>query len=473
MSNRNVLNRIASNWERDAKAEAAFDYFYLYDEVNNILSGDKNFVIGRKGSGKTSICQHIINISRFDVFVQKLSFKQFPFNVVYPLTNSEYRAPNQYISIWKYLIYCYICRSMSRNENISVDVRSKISRAFPAQKIENLAKDVKQWTATSFGAQVLGCGFSVGGDIIGQSNLSWIDLVSILEEFILENIDGSDYYIVFDELDEDYHTAEDPLYLPLLTSLFKAVYDIKNTFGPLGKKIHPIIFLRDDIYRLIKDADKNKWKDNEIELSWNLDKIKNLIGHRLSKDFEDEDKGFDWFWNRLLKSEKIKYGNSKKLIDTIQYISYSTLMRPRDFVQYIKMCSAEAKNRKLDKITNEVIKYADREFSNYFYQEFIDEVPAIIPEISIIFNMISKLHKMNIAQELFRKELQNLIDSGEITSGTVDQILERLYEFSIIGNMNTRRESRPYFKYTHTNMTFNNREAIVIHRGLYKALHLS
>lgn len=96
----------------------------------------------------------------------------------------------------------------------------------------------------------------------------------------------------------------------------------------------------------------------------------------------------------------------------------------------------------------------------------------MIPQIDEIFSMISRIHKMIVPQEEFRTELKALIESNQIKDLTVDQIIEILFDFSIIGNISNIDNHRRYFKYTHSNMTWNNWESVVIHRGLLKSLHL-
>ena len=118
-----VYSEICKNWSIEARKEN-LAYFYNVRELQSILDGSKSFVIGRKGSGKTSIAQHLVSSDRSDAFCQKLSFKNFPFNILYDLQNSrEYTEPNQYISIWKYLIYSYICKKMIDNNNINEEIR--------------------------------------------------------------------------------------------------------------------------------------------------------------------------------------------------------------------------------------------------------------------------------------------------------------------------------------------------------------
>ncbi len=121
-----------------------------------------------------------------------------------------------------------------------------------------------------------------------SQNISWIEKVNLLEDIIYDYIDSSKYYVIFDELDEDYREIKDKesfqTYSFLLTSLFKAVQDIKSVF--LKKKnchIYPVIFLRDDIYSVIRDADKTKWQDYIVEIEWTVEKIKDLLAYRISK----------------------------------------------------------------------------------------------------------------------------------------------------------------------------------------------
>jgi len=86
-----------STWKREAKSEDNDRYFWHVREVDQIARGDKYFVIGRKGSGKTAICEYLSRRHNFNVFAERLSFKNFPFNELYSHSNSSYTPPNQFI----------------------------------------------------------------------------------------------------------------------------------------------------------------------------------------------------------------------------------------------------------------------------------------------------------------------------------------------------------------------------------------
>ena len=77
-----LIREIAHNWKLEAKSEDVGRYFYHTNEVETILAGAKNYIIGRKGTGKTAISEFILGKGKNQdgIFCEKLSFKNFPFN---------------------------------------------------------------------------------------------------------------------------------------------------------------------------------------------------------------------------------------------------------------------------------------------------------------------------------------------------------------------------------------------------------
>lgn len=176
-----LIKEIATNWKLEAKSEDGGRYFYHMTEVETILAGSKNYVIGRKGTGKTAISEFILGKgkNKDGVFCEKLSFKNFPFNALYELSNSKYTPPNQYITLWKYLIYSVICRLMLQNNNINSQVRDSLSLSYSTDPITNLPVVISNWTNDSF---------KISNDHPQTNNLSWIEKVNILEGIIQKKL---------------------------------------------------------------------------------------------------------------------------------------------------------------------------------------------------------------------------------------------------------------------------------------------
>lgn len=149
-----ILKNISSTWHLEAKQENE-DLFFYIEEVNSIKNGEKCYVIGRKGMGKTAIAEYLYNQRSENIFSERLSFKNFPFNLLYSLENNIYTSPNQYITIWKYLIYNGICKMMAKNNDLDPKLLHALNKVYSSQPIKALNKLVPKWTASGFGAEIL------------------------------------------------------------------------------------------------------------------------------------------------------------------------------------------------------------------------------------------------------------------------------------------------------------------------------
>lgn len=330
-----ALKEIKDRWYAEAKSEDNDRYFYHTDESSKIITGAKCYVISRKGTGKTALCQHIISSQDYNRQSTKLSFKHFPFNDVYRHSDNSFRKPNQYITFWKYVIYNKICEMMARNEKIDANVLCVLRKIYEIDPKVRLSKQISKWTANEFGAEIAGIGGYIKGDF-NKQNETWVDRVDILEQLISSYIDDSSYYISFDELDEDYRNVFDSSshseYISLLTGLFKAVQDIRSIFATNGYKIYPIIFLRNDIYDLIQDSDKAKWDDLKISIDWDIPKLKDLLAFRIERAFDRNATAYSFTqaWDKIFTHHLMPVGHqSGKLLNKFDYMLRSTHMRPR------------------------------------------------------------------------------------------------------------------------------------------------
>lgn len=470
-----TFSTIIDEWKLEAKEEDS-KYFYYLNEANDILSGKKSFVIGRKGEGKTAIAQYIYQKNNYNTFTEKLSFKDFPFNVLYRLNDEQYTKPNQYISIWKYLIYTTICKKMIANEAINADVVFKLKKIFPLEdNKKQLSKLIEKYTVKDFGVQILGSGINIGGEK-NKSEFNWIEIIDILETTILDNIDDSKYYILFDELDEDYKifktSQEKEDYFDLITGLFKAVHDIKTSFKSRKINVYPVIFLRTDIYDLITYSDKNKWSDSIINLTWTPEKIKKLLTHRLNIVMGESTLSFNECWNKLFSKTPLRTGTSKtKSIDSFDYMIRSTQNRPRDFIKYFQECAKQVVANDKFKVNPQIMKLADSEFSEYMRNEIIDEIYAVLPEYEEIFAILSLIRKQTFNPQEFVDKYDDMVRDKEIQNRGAEKVLKILFEYSVIGNA-TSIKNQSIYKYEKNNARFNFKEQIIIHRGLFKALQI-
>lgn len=472
------LLKEVSKWKLEAKLEDTTRYFFHINIVDQITSGEKSFVIGRKGTGKTAITEHIVKEKKYSRFAKKLSFKNFPFQDLYTLRNDSFTTPNQYITLWKYLIYSSVAKLMIANEAIDYSVREKLKAVYEGDIEQSLSRSIKRWVSGGFKISILGTGIEAAGASNLQKNeASWIERVETLEDLLLKHLDGSEYLIVFDELDEDYSNILDveksKSYTDLLTSLFKATQDVRSVFGE-AHKLFPVVFLRDDIYEILTDNDRNKWRDLKVTLTWDERSIKDLIAFRISKA-DSQTKNilpFNHAWRMLFLTMPVKYGHQQeKKMSIFEYITRSTQLRPRDYVHFIQACAEQAMLERVPRITPAIVTRVDKSFSNYLRSELEDEIGGILPQIKAILNLFSIVRKQTLHISEFELAYEEALKSGDIQDRNADFILSILFNFSVIGNQ-PKQKNTHVFRYVTPEANFNRKEPLVLHRGLFKSLQI-
>lgn len=476
-----LLSEIAA-WKLEAESEDTNRYFYHVDDLKCLEDGQKHFVIGRKGTGKTAICEYFQNKESHDNFTIKLSFKEFPFNILYKLEDNNFTRPSQYISIWKFFIYNAVLKMMARSERVAPDVTAKLLKIYPNEPLIHMEKTVSQWTSKEIGLQLFGLGGSdkQGRDIPKIEDI-WHNLIPIMEEIIVAYIDSSKYYIVFDELDEDYRYYWDDKsrdqYIALITSLFKAVSNIKKTLRLQCISVFPIVFLRDDIYSILSDPDSNKWEDDKIYLRWNRSSLKNMIAWRVvrSNSPEEVDTPFDEAMDSIFATETVRAGTRKsKAVEVFDYISSLTHERPRDYVRYLRDCAKSSLAQGHIKIQRDTIRGVEKEYSNHLKTEIVNEIQGIIPDIRSLLDVIGSYKKERFSSDNFFDVIEEYVsgESSDIATNKLgtSKVIRLLFHFSVIGNVNNKNANVPKFKYQNEYLVFNPNEAVAIHRGLLRAL---
>lgn len=473
-----VLQEV-NNWKIEAKLEDNDRYFYHTLEANLIEDGSRCYVIGRKGTGKTAISEYLHKSVAPTRFTDKLSFKNFPFNDLYKLTNERFTFPNQYITLWKYVIYSSIAQMMIKNESISPGVRRMLRDIYPNDPRQSLPRRVAAWLGGSYklGLKEFGLEFASARQPV-DNDIPWVDRVEVLEDIISEHVGSCDYFILFDELDEDYKNFTDTgngnQYAALMTSLFKAVQDIRASFPQPKFRIFPVVFLRDDIYNSLTDPDKTKWSDLNVELDWSEVRIRKLLAFRISRAVDSGGPILDFqlAWDKLFSTGAVKYGDrQQKKIATFDFIARATQMRPRDYIRYVQACAGEALARDLREVTPEVVVKVDKAFSNYLRSELEDEVHGILPDIHEILDLISHIRKQVFYIDEFSRAFERQVARGVLSTRDPEFALKMLFHFSIIGNQ-PRQKNIQVFRYLNKEARLNLSEPISVHRGLFKALQI-
>jgi hypothetical protein len=366
---------------------------------------------------------------------------------------------------------------MSRNEATSAKIRPALAQLYPDDPAQALASTIRRWTSTTFALNVLGTGVTLARTPRDtQNTVPWITRVEILEGLIQQHLDDSTYLIIFDELDEDYNvtvSSRYDQYTALVTSLFKAVQDIRSRFSARHRRVLPVIFLRDDIYDRLQDPDKTKWIDLKIDLDWPEPKIKNLLAFRIARALGREEAALEFSraWDSVFAQGSIIVTPSGKSLQTFDYITRSTYLRPRDYIRYLQLCANEALSRSLARVPFTAVEQVNEAFSHYMKSEIQDELHGILPEIQQLLDVISQVRKpfFRVAEfdQIYQAGLEKKLLEPRRDS---ESVLRTLFHFSVIGNVASSQEM--FFRYLKKEAQFNPGENVCVHRGLLKALQI-
>jgi hypothetical protein len=433
-----------------------------------------------KAPAKTAVAEHIRALRGSDTFVQSLSFGNFPFNALYGLRDEQFTSSSQFTSIWKFLIYSAVCAMMAKNPRIDELVARDLRRHFNIDLEQALSASLTRLTDRQGGFTIMGSGANASlKSVIVANDTPWHERVQALENIILQHLDTSRYFIIFDELDEDYRDIRDiptsNQYFDLLYGLFKAINDVRRTFRErLG--VFPIAFLREDIYAQLRDSDRNKWRDFALDLTWSPATLEQLLAYRISRAANPQgpvlpvhDALAQVFASQTVRVQTGPGGRR----NVAAHILSRTLMRPRDVISWVREAANIADQDGKDRVTSDMFVAIDRAYSSRLRDEFIDEIHSTIPEIDEVFNAMSRMRK----QVFSLSEFADIYDGATTLNppGTglgFDDLCERLFEFSVLGNQ-LRQTNTSVFKYLHPAARMNPTEKAVIHPGLLKALQIA
>ena len=239
-----------------------------------------------------------------------------------------------------------------------------------------------------------------------------------------------------------------------------------------------ILLCRTDIFELISGANKNKIRqDSAIDLNWYSDpnapgesllvKVANL---RAKLAFGRETDLFQEFIPRRIYKEYRKFG--KKGRSTIKVLLDTTRHTPRDFLQLLKFIQKCCTG---PNVTVDNVQSGMREYSiKYFLPEIIDELEGYCTgaEAKEFFQLVGSTR----SREFSARQLYDIAEAEQrpLSKEKIDTILRALFECSAIGNVQKQSGGSHFLTYRFRNRhaTFNIKETILLHRGLWRALNM-
>ncbi len=488
---RRAITEIAA-WDLDASREDNKRYFYSYPGISKVVSGERALVTGRKGAGKTAVFEFIRLQQQHDLFVKPLRFSNYSFEILYKCRDIRFRGAAQYMTFWKFIIYSNICALIIRDQSVSASPITLLERAFPQFTDEKIRQFIPNTKSDSLSFEIPDI-IKISTSSPVEASVEWVGAVDALESFLYEVDAFNRYFVLFDALDDDFHgivsrgpdgaVVVSADYLDLIAGLIRALYEIKSKFtqkDAAGRHIfNPVVFLSSDVLDLISDRDKNKWNSIKLDLKWGRSEIRDFLAFRISRavDPSGDILPIDAAWTSVFTSKKvrIKRGKTRSDLSTFDYMLRKTLLRPRDFVAFLRLIAQHNEVWGHGFLGPRDILYAEMDYSKYFRQEFIDELGTILPDINIYFDVMSEIKKTTFLiaefEQVLSRHLQEKITKSPLEY-TPTRVLRYLYEYDVIGYYDKGSRTR-VFRYRSPYETFSPTYPLMPHSGLYRVLGIT
>lgn len=460
--------------ERDAKQGLLSKVFLKTGLYNRIKADQSELVIGRKGAGKSATCLILKNAFENEgMKVALLTPESLSQQKIQALKINSINREELYLQAWKYVLLVKVTfEFIELFDKLKIPELHKLNDDLKA--VRNFLKKQGE-VENDFGSNLSGLfkifskvSFSFAGfegAAESQKVESEIDLMDSLTKFevklkkLLGYLDSTKIVILIDKVDEVWNDTEESKLM--IGGLLRATHILNETL-PMTKIM---VFLRSDIFDVLKFHDIDKLNSLSERLSWSEGDLKQLIENRvkISTNIDSIEKN-DKIWEQVFD---ISVGSQ----DSFKYIMSRTLRRPRETIQFCNRALRIAQDRQHTKITEDDILTAEIQYSAEKLRDLASEYLVQYPYLDILFGLFQGF-KQSLDKNEFELRYQEAKNRMErihrtLQSLNVDGIIQILYNIGFLGAI---VDSAYVFFYNLPNLTLPQQKMYVVHPAFHSAL---
>lgn len=446
--------------EIDGYGDPNLEKYFLDNGYWEKIVNDKIFfVIGKKGTGKSSIYQMIEKEAfRKGCIVINKDFGEFPFERLLKLNDDNFAKPNQYQTIWKNVILHLFVQAISKlpDENNAYYTQIKTYSDMYLGNAVELHKDIISKTVKKEGSLLFhGIGANASREIgstykYNEENVTAVNasLNELIVDYFLTCDSERKIVIQFDRLDDNYNQYQDiEEYYQAIISLFKVVY----TFNQLlrSKRIFNakvVLYIRSDIMRAMasRDAESARWDDFKMELHWGVNNIREIYQSDLYKMVDKRIKASctelsnESFKDLFFVPKNVYYGEKNR--DLFKSLVLQTLFRPRDLISLLKTLQKEI--NKSGVFNEQIYKETSKKYANWLVNtEIANEInPVLREDYKYVIELLRLCGSRDLSVKAFTERYNSV--KHEFRLLPLD-LLEFLYSVGIIENTWKDKTGRP------------------------------
>jgi len=429
------LGKIAAENDNDLRG-----YFLETQVYEEIISGEYNLVLGRKGLGKSAICKYCSQSDQDGS--ELLEPDELIWHSDEDFQETVKALKNVHSASWRFVIAIDIVKALLKRPELSarskrrirwncwklqVDANAPRPRALKNGLLSNFVFKLKYFEGTLHRKQfpipvfrylkISEHLFNVVAEVCSKDNVNRL----------LLHLDGLDRPL----RDEESRRPE------LIQGLVVAANYTHRFFKEHGLCITPVVYLRDDIWDTITFNDKTKQLDLSINLHWKSEELKRLVDRRLKVLLNNEYAS----WDGAVGERQPERLWTK--------IVARTFLRPRDIIQLINLCLKPNKKKpgSVASFTEAHFKECQEDYCNYVLSEIDDELRTHWSDYK---KSLSTL-RASFPDSFTREDVEEKLDSDCFDKSIKDaqEALYFFYRFSLIGFRNDKSDDW-LFKYNST-----------------------
>lgn len=449
-------------------------YLNISSVAEKAMNGNVFLFLGYKGSGKSSLSEHL-RLQYGEEVVDQQQLKDFPFKEFDKILDTDDKII-RYKKIWTWILCVKVFGNLYADSSSTIQTQENLNKVvniftqagmFPVMKISSL---VKKNVSESVKATIKCLELSRAES--RESITVDIELLTdYIKQLILSFKEENSHVMIIDDLDDI--LSPKGLQFGIIIALINVVKELNRFFALNRIPFKLLVLCRTDIFERLPDPNKNKIKqDNSFTFTWYREGINKsedsdliaLINTRAKLVYPEINDVFASFFPK-------KY-DEKKIYSALLGFTRHT---PRDFIQLINHIQEQCpENTK--KVTSSCIEKGIKEYSTeYFIQEISDEMAGYLPGpvIEGIFNALSSMRKRDFKYDELREKCRY---NTRLRECDLDEVMKVLYECSAIGHIYSYDggyTNRVTFKYRNRSSAFNPDDRIMLHKGLWKALNVN
>lgn len=449
-------------------------YLNISSVVDKALNSNVFLFLGYKGSGKSSLSEHL-RLQSGETLVDQQQLKDFPFKEFDKILASEDKLI-RYKKLWSWILCVKVFGNLYSDSSASIQTQEDLSKVnkiftqagiFPVMKISSL---VKKSVTDSVKASIE-CLELARTESSENVSVDIEMLTDYLKNLITCFKEGKRQVMIIDDLDDI--LSPKGVQLGIISALINEVKELNRFFLLSYIPFKILVLCRTDMFERLPDPNKNKIKqDSSFTFTWyreGVDKSEDsdlieLVNTRARLVYPELQDVFKTFFPKIYDRKK----TYSALLDFTRHT-------PRDFIQLINHIQDQCPEN-TDKVLSTYIEKGINEYSTeYFKQEISDEMAGYLPGpvIEGVFNSLSSIRKRDFWYSEIKEKFSY---NTKIRDYDLDEVMKVLYECSAIGHTysydggNTNRVT---FKYRNRSSAFNPEDRIILHKGLWKALNVN